>query len=510
MQLHRRWLALVTIATLVAVFAPTVASGAFVSPQAVVWWEDKWEPDNSPAKARTLPAMSRHTLDEVDDQDWMVFQAKKGQMFSFEALINKVNPMGNDIDYGDADTQIYIWRKLSSGETTLVAGNDDSWGDFDTYTSSLTYEATATGTYYADVHELDEDDRLSYTLYWNEGIGRRVSGPTRYDTAIAVSKVCFPMNGQWWYGIEDPERIVIASGESYSDAIAGAAFAGGMDGMLLLTPPDYLPGSVAREIERLWTDEYILGEDEDLVVYILGGKDAISREAAIQISSIDLVSDVILLGGGNRYRTAAKIAEEFDDYEGINTTACVVNGSAWQDGLSAVPVAAENDWPILYTMKTDVPSETMNAIADLGITDVIVVGGTGSVGGAAFNELETALGVGHVTRIGGSNRYVTSRRMAMLALANGMDGEAMVLASGESWADAATGGLLAYWADSPLLITDPNTLSNDVRVYMDSAGIPDMSPSHYGLGDYVGQISYLVGGSSAVSDDVFEDWASYY
>jgi putative cell wall-binding protein len=70
----------------------------------------------------------------------------------------------------------------------------------------------------------------------------RVSGPNRYETAVAISAEAFP---------SDAERVYLATGLNFPDALAGAAAAGWWSGPVLLVPGDELPVSVSGEIESL-------------------------------------------------------------------------------------------------------------------------------------------------------------------------------------------------------------------------------------------------------------------
>ena len=106
-----------------------------------------------------------------------------------------------------------------------------------------------------------------------------------------------------------------------------------------------------------------------------------------------------------------------------------------------------------------------------------------------------------VVRYSGQDPYVLSLRMAQ-ALVDARDGtsEWVVLAPGESWADAAVAGPLAASLDAPVLLVPPGGLQSptarpDLAAFLRSAGVrrvvivgsPDVLPNHepsvlYGLG----------------------------
>jgi len=79
---------------------------------------------------------------------------------------------------------------------------------------------------------------------------QRLEGPTRYDTAVAVSKASFPTAGV--------PVVYIANGMSYADALAGAAAGGERGGPVLLTPQSALPAAVFDEVVRLKPKRIVL------------------------------------------------------------------------------------------------------------------------------------------------------------------------------------------------------------------------------------------------------------
>jgi ribosome modulation factor len=87
----------------------------------------------------------------------------------------------------------------------------------------------------------------------------------------------------------------------------------------------------------------------------------------------------------------------------------VVNGTTFPDALSAGPLAAELNAPILLVGKDTVPTPVKNYLTTLKPTRIIVIGGIGVVSQACVAELSKfAL----VERIAGINRYETSVKVA--------------------------------------------------------------------------------------------------
>jgi putative cell wall-binding protein len=69
----------------------------------------------------------------------------------------------------------------------------------------------------------------------------RWSGSDRYATSVVISSKAFPT----------ATRALIATGEGFADALAGAAVAAGVPGPMLLSTPGCVPADVAAELARL-------------------------------------------------------------------------------------------------------------------------------------------------------------------------------------------------------------------------------------------------------------------
>ncbi|WP_051539840.1 cell wall-binding repeat-containing protein [Clostridium ihumii] len=137
-----------------------------------------------------------------------------------------------------------------------------------------------------------------------------------------------------------------------------------------------------------------------------------------------------VVGGENRYSTAAKVAESGWKYG--TSTIVLVNGEAIVDALAATPYARYKDAPILLTQKDVIPNETKNTISNLGVYEVVIVGGEGVVSNNVVMQLEN-MGIS-VKRISGVNRYETASEVARnldyvdkVAIVNGITGLADAL-----------------------------------------------------------------------------------
>ncbi len=268
----------------------------------------------------------------------------------------------------------------------------------------------------------------------------RAAGGTRYDTAIAISKAAYPGTSH---------AVVIATGNNYPDALAGAALARSEDGPILLVG-DGLATSVKAELQRLHPSK----------VLILGGEASISAAAAFEIASAVPSAETTRIAGWNRYATARLIAERVAARNGGKVpdgTAIVATGRDFADALGASPLSAKRQWPILLTEPGRLPTDTAAALAEIGATNTVVLGGEASVGSPVLASLPAP------SRIAGSDRYDTAARLGDLAEAKGLSYAYVGLSVGSAYPDALAGGVLAASRNGVMLLTRGTSLSPQTR-----------------------------------------------
>jgi putative cell wall-binding protein len=155
---------------------------------------------------------------------------------------------------------------------------------------------------------------------------KRLSGPGRYETAAAISTE----------GWTTSQYVVIATGENFPDALAGAPLAHAYGAPLLLVPSGSIPASVSAEITRLGATKAI----------ILGGTGSVGTgvEYALRTRFGGEVN-VRRISGAGRYETAAKIALEVRDrYQSLGLPLgeriVVATGASFPDAMAAASFAA--------------------------------------------------------------------------------------------------------------------------------------------------------------------------
>lgn len=192
----------------------------------------------------------------------------------------------------------------------------------------------------------------------------RMAGANRYATAAAVSAAHY-----------DPgvNKVYIANGEGFADALAGAPAAAVDGAPLLLALRDSIPQPTIDELTRLGPNEIV----------ILGGTGVISDAVASQLEAYAGSGNAVRLAGANRYETAAAIsAYAFPDAPG----AYVATGLGFADALAGVPLAAQAPAPILL-IEDPVDASVEDELNRLGLSEVTILGGLGAVPGNAEVEL---------------------------------------------------------------------------------------------------------------------------
>lgn len=251
---------------------------------------------------------------------------------------------------------------------------------------------------------------------------RRLTGDDRVATAITVAQLR-----------ASADVAVLASADTFADALAGAPLAAHLDAPLLLTPGDRLDGRVAGELDRLGVKRVVL----------LGGSASLGPQVEDGLSG----RAVQRIEGDDRATTAAAIARELPDA----ARAFVVGGFSFADALAVGTLAARARQPILLTL----PGDTTAAVDYLDardVTEVVVVGGPAVVSDEDLNSLRGPDRT--VSRLAGDGRYATAAKVLDLALAEGADGTDVWITDGNNYPDSLAAAPAVADAAGVLLLMD--------------------------------------------------------
>ena len=213
-------------------------------------------------------------------------------------------------------------------------------------------------------------------------------------------------------------------------------------------------------------------------------------------SESDQSDPVTVFAGEDRYDTSAKQALGGWDSCG---TVLVVSGGGWPDALGASGLAGALDCPILLTDPGSLPSSVAQAIAELGATHAIVVGGQTAVSEQVVSDLKAA-GAASVERLGGDTRYGTQMEIYRYGKERSLWGGSTAIVangSGSNFADALSASPVAFAEKAPIFITN-----EDGRLPLEQQKALISGASD---GDFSNMV--LVGGSSRI-DEFTEGFAN--
>ena len=177
--------------------------------------------------------------------------------------------------------------------------------------------------------------------------------------------------------------------------------------------------------------------------------------------------------GDDRYATAIVSAVSLERESNLGSpTAVLVAGDRWPEASVAVPLAAAVGGSLLLTPPHELRTDIVVHLDEANIEHAIVVTSSGersAVEPAVIGRLQD-LGI-ETTVIGGEDRYATGVAVARHIASIGADPATVVLANGEVFADALSGGQIAAQGPHPVLLSPTESLPAHVHDYIVDGGV---------------------------------------
>ena len=294
----------------------------------------------------------------------------------------------------------------------------------------------------------------------------RVSGATRFETAVEVSKKAFPATA---------DVVYLATGSNFPDALAAAPAAAVKGGPLLLVPSD------AAQISRSLLDRVTQLKPSRIVA--VGGEAAIPNDVVARFHAASPAAEVTRISGYDRFATGnALVRDAFA--ENSVPRVLIATGNDFPDALSASALAGGTSIPVILVNGKDplLNSDTLRLLNDLDPSRVTLIGGTNAVSTGIEQQLEQSYST---DRSAGSNRFETS------AILNEMNFSGSVStqywATGSGFADALSGAVLAGVQHSPLYVVPSTCVLPEVLVAVGQKKVTSVT---------------LIGGPAALSAEV--------
>ncbi len=368
----------------------------------------------------------------------------------------------------------------------------------------------------------------------------RVYGATADATAAAEFTRAFP----WTRGSCPTSReAVVATTAVFQDALSSQFLAGDLTTGTLLTPTKTLSSVTATTLE----DEGIT------TVYVVGGPLAITTTVTDAIGALPAdacggktpTGKIVVhrIYGQTQYGTAMKVAElvgkastesfagaysttnakggtgKYNDTGGKGTaapsvpgpTAILASGEEFQDAQAASVLSYRTRLPLLLTEPTTLSTTALDAIEKLGVTQVVLMGGTLAVS----NTVEAALAKAGISvlRVAGTDYTDTAAELARFEVGEDTAGLSwtpgrVLVARGNGFTDGLAGAVLenahntatgVFTTGRPLLLTEsPTEVGTALTTFLETTG-------HSGMDGIAGKtISELtiLGGKLALSTKV--------
>lgn len=300
---------------------------------------------------------------------------------------------------------------------------------------------------------------------------QRVAGDTRYDTmSELISNV-----GGW----SASDKVILASGANYPDALSASALAGVYDAPIILTDPTELSSKAAATIKQLGPS----------TIYVVGGPSAVS-DKVLQAANNICGSNTIRLYGSTRYETSLEILRQCNS---SSDTVIVATGANYADSLSISPFAYVTKSPIvLCDPNGGLTQEAIEAIRTGGFSRAILVGGNAAVPDVVISQLNNAnIATDGIRRLSGATRYETSTQITAFEISKTslFTADPLGFATGSNYADALAMGPCMGRINSPLLLVDNG--AQTVCAYIER---------------FKGNVgnAFVAGGINAVSNDDYQ------
>lgn len=313
--------------------------------------------------------------------------------------------------------------------------------------------------------------------------------PDRYNSPSYVSDILLLNNEKPAIAVVDggTSKLVRLTREGQLDATFGS---GGVASLPTEEMPDgfpFMPRSIALQSDGklVVTGEGRLGANDDR------NYNAVVARFTSSPTSAPLPRPTVgptRTFGKNRYETAIRLSEEF--FQSGTQELFIATGTSFADALATGPIAGARGAPVLLTQPTGMSEQLIQEIQRLKPKKVYLVGGKNAVGGQVENQVKD---LGYpVTRISGTNRFETATALSQDQFASGSS--SVFVVSGESYADAVSAGPAAGVLGAPLLLVGRTLLPSATR-----DELLRLNPDKI----------YVVGGISAISQEIFETLKEY-
>lgn len=257
---------------------------------------------------------------------------------------------------------------------------------------------------------------LSFADNANKDVNiERIAGMNRYDTSATIATK-FAKNA---------EKLILASGENFADALAGSPLSGDLNAPILLTQFKEMPRETELTIKSIKPKE----------AYVIGGNSSVNE------SQLKFFQKATRVSGTDRIGTSVEV-NKIRKALNPNMQQSIYNSFVYPDALAAGPLASKMKLELIPVEKANNPN--------------YIFGGESTV---KYN--------GNVTkRFSGKDRYETSVEIAKEYLKHSTSKKTVIVASGEDYPDALSSSIISKVKDAPIVLVGKNYIPDSVRNFL--------------------------------------------
>jgi len=200
----------------------------------------------------------------------------------------------------------------------------------------------------------------------------RIGGADRYEASRNLAEYVFGASGLSGQG--GANTVYVATGTNFPDALAAGPAAADENGPLLLV--DGSANGIDVATRQLIED---LGASD---IVIAGGPASVDAQVASDLAAIPGVVEVPRPAGADRYQSAVNVGKQAFD---LADTVYLTTGSKFPDALAGGALAGTLGAPVLLVQHDCIPRSAFQQMLFLRPHDVVILGGTASVGTGVEN-----------------------------------------------------------------------------------------------------------------------------
>ena len=195
------------------------------------------------------------------------------------------------------------------------------------------------------------------------------------------------------------------------------------------------------------------------------------------------------LAGNTEYDTAVAVSKK--GWPNGSKTVIIVNGDIIADGISATPLAATYDAPLLIVKKDTLPQAINEELKRLSPEEIIVVGGVNTISDSVYNTIKSNTNA-KMSRIWGNDRNETSLKVAQKIDADHDVNKVFISNGFKGDIDALTIAAKAGEEKQPIILTNKTTIPTETYSWMKSESLTN---------------AYFIGGPDTLDTEIIHKMA---